>query len=131
MGSSKEYNKEYYTKNKTTIKEYKKQYTLKNQEKLKTYNKQYRELNPEQRWAWNLKNKFNLTPEQYYKMLEDQQECCGICGKSQEEFKNHFAVDHDHVTGENRGLLCLKCNTGLGYYEKYKTQYEDYLTYGV
>ena len=43
-----------------------------------------------------------------------QDGCCAICKKPQVEFKRAFAVDHDHKTGEIRGLLCSKCNITLG-----------------
>jgi hypothetical protein len=46
-------------------------------------------------------------------MLSEQNKCCKICSK---EFKRgvNAHVDHDHDTGEVRGLLCLNCNTGIG-----------------
>ena len=36
-------------------------------------------------------------------------------------------VDHDHKTGEYRGLLCVPCNNGLGVYELHKERFEKYL----
>jgi hypothetical protein len=46
----------------------------------------------------------------YRHLAETQGGCCAICGEAPEE----LCVDHDHVTGAVRGLLCLRCNTGIG-----------------
>lgn len=70
-----------------------------------------------------LKNRYGLTTEDLEKMLRDQDNKCAICGR--ELFlhgasvdKNKIAcVDHNHETGEVRGLLCDKCNRGLGYFK--------------
>lgn len=35
---------------------------------------------------------------------------CAICEKPRSAFKKNFAVDHDHMTGKIRGLLCFRCN---------------------
>jgi hypothetical protein len=45
-----------------------------------------------------------------------QKGCCAICGVHQNERSDgkDLAVDHDHETGEVRGLLCTNCNTGIG-----------------
>ena len=50
--------------------------------------------------------------EAYRVLLEKQGGVCAICQLP--PGPRRFAVDHDHVTGRTRGLLCLKCNTGLG-----------------
>lgn len=57
--------------------------------------------------------KFNLTPEQYAEMLAYQNGLCAICNNPPE--KQRLAVDHDHETGQIRGLLCRGCNLGIGY----------------
>jgi len=41
---------------------------------------------------------------------------CAICGAPKAIAKNH-ALDHDHKTGELRGVLCSLCNTGLGMFQ--------------
>lgn len=58
--------------------------------------------------------KYKLLPEQYNKMFLEQQGCCKICGRHQDEIKKKLHVDHCHETGEIRGLLCHNCNHGLG-----------------
>jgi hypothetical protein len=65
--------------------------------------------------AEGLKSRYNLTLDQYDDMYEDQEGRCAICGTDTpgSRFK-HFHVDHDHVTGQVRALLCEACNTGLG-----------------
>lgn len=68
-------------------------------------------------FTMNLK-KFGITPEQYDQMLHEQQGVCAACGKA-ETHRNQFgvcrlAVDHNHDTGQVRGLLCGRCNRALG-----------------
>lgn len=60
---------------------------------------------------------------------------CEICGRPVDEvtkYTGKFAVtklciDHNHETGEFRGLLCQPCNRQLGWYEKNKDSINDYL----
>ncbi len=61
----------------------------------------------------HLKTRFNITLEQYDKMLEDQKEVCMICGGTNADGRRLY-VDHDHETGKIRGLLCFSCNRLLG-----------------
>ena len=63
--------------------------------------------------------KFGISQEQYDQMLKDQNGACKICGKPEiAVYKSgkvkQLAVDHDHTTGEIRGLLCGTCNTAIG-----------------
>lgn len=48
-------------------------------------------------------------------MLEHQMGHCGICLEHQCNLPRRLAVDHDHVTGKARGLLCRECNLSLGF----------------
>lgn len=61
-----------------------------------------------------LKKKFGITHDDYLKMLKDQGGKCLICGNESAGDRAHFSVDHNHNTGKIRGLLCTKCNRGLG-----------------
>lgn len=59
---------------------------------------------------YDLKKKYDLTPEDYSQMFENQQGKCQICNLS----FNKLSVDHNHLTSKVRGLLCNKCNVILG-----------------
>ena len=63
---------------------------------------------------WALKKRFGIDLEQYSLMLEKQNYSCAICNKHRLNFKQDFSVDHNHLTGEIRSLLCVKCNTIIG-----------------
>jgi hypothetical protein len=60
------------------------------------------------------KNQYGLTLEQIDMMLIQQNHKCKLCGISLAETKR--CIDHDHNTGKVRGILCNKCNSGLGHF---------------
>lgn len=62
-----------------------------------------------------LERVYGITLGQYEEMLKNQDGKCAICkGECNRSTTNRLCVDHDHKTGQVRGLLCFKCNTGLG-----------------
>ena len=71
----------------------------------------------------SLKWLYNITQEQYDQLLESQNGLCAICYKP--PGARRLAVDHDHdcCPGKKscgqciRGLLCGRCNIGLGYFQ--------------
>jgi len=69
-----------------------------------------------ERRARKLMNEYGMTPENYTELFEKQNGCCAICKASESghNVTDHFLVDHDHTTGEIRGLLCSSCNLMLG-----------------
>lgn len=60
----------------------------------------------------HVKRVYGLSEQEYDDLLVDCGNCCSICAISFKEIVPR--VDHDHVTGEIRGLLCDDCNVGLG-----------------
>ena len=64
--------------------------------------------------SW-LKYRYGLSPGQYTSMMTSQNACCAICGRHQSVLKKALSVDHNHITGRVRGLLCQGCNATLGY----------------
>jgi Recombination endonuclease VII len=67
--------------------------------------------NPEYFTNWNRKHLYGLTPEDYYDLLEAQNYRCAIC----DEPSDRLCVDHCHETDQIRGLLCIRCNSMLGF----------------
>ena len=61
-----------------------------------------------------LKQEYGITLEEYQARLKSQDYLCAICQKPNSSRRN-FAVDHDHMTGKIRGLLCSRCNQGIGF----------------
>jgi len=66
-----------------------------------------------------IKKEYGLSREQYMAMVDSQRGSCAICCETPE---SHFSlhVDHCHTTGVVRGLLCSKCNQGIGLFKESK-----------
>jgi hypothetical protein len=84
---------------------------------------------------WTLNRKYNIGKAEYDAMLEKQNGVCAICYEA-EVFVNkktgklqEFSVDHDHKTGDVRGLLCVRCNRMLGYARDNKEILSRAITY--
>src|ERR1700691_3153519 len=96
--------------------------------KLKWQTTEKREARLKVRRNWNLKRKYGITHEDYEILLKEQGFKCKICGCTAEEAKTSaqhvgelapmLDIDHDHQTGEVRGLLCGSCNLTLAQIEK-------------
>lgn len=65
-------------------------------------------------WAAKLKREYGLTENEYWNMFRSQEGRCAICPHAPAPGEEKLAVDHDHVTGAVRGLLCRPCNSGIG-----------------
>lgn len=97
------------------------------------YNRAQRDKDPQayaeyQRWYF-LERKYGITREGYEALYAAQEGKCAICKISGEDAKrpgkprlpgkgSGLCVDHDHVTGKIRGLLCNRCNLAVGFFDK-------------
>ena len=102
-------------------------YYNKNSETLIARKKQYRLDNLDQLLNSHLKRTYDITLVDFDKMFEEQDGCCFICGRHQSEFSRRLDVDHDHDSGQVRGLLCYSCNTKLGWFQKHQERILIYL----
>lgn len=81
--------------------------------------KRYEERNKVTRRARGLR-KIGATLEQYDELFAQQNGKCLICNeppKGTSRITQNLHVDHDHLTGKIRGLLCNRCNRGIGFFE--------------
>lgn len=61
-----------------------------------------------------IRRQYGITLADYEELLETQNFKCAICGNEDEVEGRRLAIDHCHESGDVRGLLCGKCNRGLG-----------------
>ncbi len=71
--------------------------------------------------ACYLRAKHGITSDDYARLLKEQNGVCAIC-KHTCKTGRKLSVDHNHETGEVRGLLCTRCNLFLGHIEDPRTQ---------
>lgn len=64
--------------------------------------------------AYNLRKAYGLTLEAFDQLWSRAEGRCETCGGQLRPGRNGHAVDHDHSTGEVRGLLCPSCNLAIG-----------------
>ena len=87
-----------------------------NPEKHRERNRKWRLERPEMTRNNRLKRDFGISLDEYNKKLKSQKNGCAICKQICTSGKN-LAVDHCHTSGMIRGLLCGKCNLGLGLFK--------------
>lgn len=75
-----------------------------------------------------LKRRLDITLEEYESLAEGIHHKCEICGDS-EARGTRLSVDHDHIGGFIRGLLCRDCNLMIGYAKDNKKTLEKAIAY--
>jgi hypothetical protein len=79
---------------------------------------EWRRKNPDKVQQRNRKRKmgyYGLSVNDFDTLMESQNNCCAICKKTCITGRS-LSIDHDHNTNKVRGLLCIKCNQGLGFF---------------
>jgi hypothetical protein len=65
-----------------------------------------------------LKRQYGMTVEEWETLFNAQGRCCANSGcraKEPKGIRGYWHTDHDHITGQIRGILCRKCNLALGH----------------
>ena len=119
MSGRGEYQRRWREANKEKQAAYKKEYYVANKERLNATRKAWRQKTPQYWRRSYLKTHYGISPEKYQEMLLAQKGLCYIChlpptGKPIKGQAPSLHVDHNHLTGEVRKLLCGKCNQAIG-----------------
>lgn len=69
---------------------------------------------PEIRLRADLKQRYDMSLEDFKRLLAEQNGVCAICGQPETGSFSRLSVDHDHRDNSIRGLLCAACNAGIG-----------------
>jgi hypothetical protein len=79
----------------------------------------------------SLRQKYGITLEEYWKMCDLQNNQCVICYENPFYSAHHkdLVVDHNHKTGEVRGLICQGCNSALGHAKDSVSVLNNMVTY--
>jgi len=100
---------------KSELSEKGREYRKKNKKRLDKYYSEWSKNNQNKKRNAHLLRKFGINLEQYNTLLQLQKGKCAICGRKEaSNSKPNLSVDHDHKTGNIRGLLCNRCNIVLG-----------------
>lgn len=79
-----------------------------NRDKIRASGRLYNASRPEKVYEATIRMKYGMGLDDYGRLLEQQEGCCAICRNKPNG--RRLAVDHDHVSGDVRGLLCPRCN---------------------
>jgi len=108
------YHREYRKRSKSIA------YEESRREQVSKYLKDRYSKNPQQAREYQLKKTYGISLSDYNSRLNAQGAVCAICHEK-EPTGRALAVDHQHSTGHVRGLLCSRCNNGLGCFRENAT----------
>lgn len=93
------------------------EWRAKNKSQYNNYVAMWRAKNGDRQHKTEIKRRYGLSIEKYNELLAIQKCSCAICGKAHDPSikRGRLYVDHNHDTGEVRGLLCAGCNAMIGH----------------
>lgn len=100
-----------------------------NDVKSKERQKQYILTHKKEREITRIKRKYNISFEEYSKIIESQNNKCCICGDELKSGSGGKAVDHCHNSNKIRGILCQPCNVTLGLLKENINTLKSMITY--
>ena len=91
----------------------------KNAARCRATHKIWNDKNQDYRRQQRLERRYGITHEDYLQMLVRQAGVCAVCSRPEALTRyGRLSIDHNHETGEIRGLLCDGCNASLGHLQE-------------
>jgi len=110
--------REWYKKNREKMLEHGKVYAMENKDKIAERKHKYHQRYYQERKSIykdrKLKYKYRISLKELEYLLVRQDNKCAICGNLL--LDKTTVIDHDHLNGKIRGILCRLCNTGIGFF---------------
>lgn len=130
MPADKAYNESYYQRNKVRLQEAGRRNYLRRREAIL----QDRKENWVKYKSSELKSTYGITYTEYLRLLNKQSGVCAICQMPEQALsrtgkRKRLAVDHNHETGNVRGLLCSGCNQAIGLLQDDPSRADSLATY--
>jgi len=107
-------NERFRKNNSEKAKQHRDKYLQANREKLAAKSLEWWKTNKDKSKNSYLKRTYNITLADYQALELLQENKCACCGIHKKELSKPLVVDHDHLTGKIRGLLCDACNVAIG-----------------
>lgn len=107
--------RKYASEHKVEREAYNKIWRDKNPAKVKAIFQRAYTKNPDRFANARLMHEYGISLDKYNELFQIQKGLCAICDSSCKSGKR-LSVDHNHDTGEVRGLLCRICNTAIGFF---------------
>jgi hypothetical protein len=117
MAKKREDIKGWRNKNPEKVLAQKKRHYEKNKEVCKQRAREWYHSNKDRSKDNAMLRKYGITLKQCESLKEKQEYCCALCGEHESANKQGLVVDHCHVSGNVRKLLCPPCNVGLGMFK--------------
>lgn len=111
----------------------KKVYGRTHKDQIATYRKEWQRKRPPEykykKFLYDIFKRLGITQSQYEDIVNYSNNTCYICGREPYSDKSRLHLDHNHKTGQIRGLLCARCNWYLATIEKDPTILEKIKNY--
>lgn len=114
----------YRAANPDKIRQIQRDYKEQNPEKIRAWKRKYYSQSPERNRERSLQRNFGIGLQQFNAMLKAQEGLCAICTEAPAT-----DVDHNHLTGQVRAVLCAPCNRGLGHFREQERIFKNALAY--